>query len=205
MQKLDFKKEYGDWYTASTNQVKWVTMPSVNYLMMDGKGDPNTTPEYARALEALYALAYTIKFRVKRVTEMDFGVLPLEGLWWVPNMELFSVENKNDWLWTMMILQPPLVTAKLVTECLDEARRKKDLPNLDQLRFEGYDEGQAAQVMHIGPYSTEAPTIQKLHDFIQAQDCQRRGKHHEIYLGDPRRSDPAKLRTILRQPVDCKG
>lgn len=203
MPKVDYKKEYGDWYTASTNQVKWVQMPKLNYLMIDGKGDPNKEAAYAQAVEALYSIAYGIKFRVKREQGLEFGVLPLEGLWWVPDMRLFTQEQKDDWLWTMMILQPPVVDGTLVEEMVAETKKKKAMPGLNLIRFESYFEGQAAQVMHIGPYSAEAPTIEKLHAFIQSQGCSKSGKHHEIYLGDPRRSDPEKLRTILRQPVDC--
>ena len=203
MAKIDYKKEYGDWYTASTSQPKWVELPLLNYLMIDGKGDPNTAPEYQQAVEALYSLAYGLKFKIKKgETGLDYGVLPLEGLWWVPDMSKFTQTSKEDWLWTMMILQPPFVTPRLVASVQSEIKKKKNLPALELVSFESYTEGQAAQIMHLGPYSEEAPAIEKLHTFIHSQDFVRHGKHHEIYLGDPRTSAPEKLRTIIRQPVN---
>jgi len=200
MTKIDYRKEFGDWYTASTSKPKLVMLPVLNYLMIDGKGDPNTALEYQQAVEAIYPVAYGIKFKVKRDTGIDFGVLPLEGLWWVPDMDLFSTSSKDDWFWTAMILQPPVVTREIFSETIAEVRKKKDLPALDKVRFESYHECQTAQIMHIGPYADEAPTIRKLHEFILSQGYMLDGKHHEIYLGDPRRSSPEKLRTIIRQP-----
>jgi hypothetical protein len=202
MAKIDYKKEYGDWFTASTSQPKWVELPALNYLMIDGKGDPNTSVEYQQAVEALFALAYGLKFKIKKgETGLDYGVLPLEGLWWVPDMSKFTQTSKEDWLWTMMIMQPACVTPQLTATVASEIKRKKNLPSLDLVSFESYTEGQAAQIMHIGPYSEEAPTIEKLHTFIHSQNYVRHGKHHEIYLGDPRLAAPEKLRTIIRQPV----
>jgi hypothetical protein len=203
MAKIDYTKEYKDWYTASISQVKMVELPVLNYLMIDGHGNPNYAPEYQQAIEALYALAYGLKFKIKKgESGLDFGVLPLEGLWWVPDMNQFSQTRKEDWDWTAMILQPPVITAPLVDDMLTETRKKKSLPGLDRIRFEGYHEGRAAQIMHIGSYSAEEPTIQKLHAYIESQGCSREGKHHEIYLGDPRRTAPERLRTIIRQPVE---
>ena len=206
MTKKDYRKEYGDWYTAATAKPKLVILPPLNYLMIDGKGDPNTSIEYQQAVEAIYPVAYGIKFKIKRESGLDFGVLPLEGLWWVPDMTLFSTSNKDDWLWTAMILQPPVVTEELYIETLAEVRKKKkDLLGLTKIRFESYHEGQAAQIMHIGPYADEAPTIQKLHEFILSQGYNLSGKHHEIYLGDPRRTAPERLRTIIRQPFETSA
>jgi hypothetical protein len=202
MGKLDFKKEYGDWYTASTSQPKWVELPALNFLMIDGKGDPNTALVYQQAVEALYSMSYNMKFKIKKSdVGLDYVVPPLEGLWWVPDMNLFSQMAKDDWMWTMMILQPPTVTSDLVESTRIEVHKKKDLPALPLLRFESYTEGRAAQVMHLGSYAEEAPSIEKLHRFITSQACNLQGKHHEIYLGDPRITPPEKLRTILRQPV----
>ena len=200
MAKIDYRKEFGDWYTASTSKPKLVMLPELNYLMIDGKGDPNTALEYQQAVEAIYPVAYGIKFKIKRESGTDFGVLPLEGLWWVPDMNLFSTDSKDDWLWTSLILQPPIVTKEIFSEVLEDVRKKKDLPALEKIRFESYQEGKTAQIMHLGPYADEAPTIQKLHDFILSQGYHLSGKHHEIYLGDPRRTAPEKLRTIIRQP-----
>lgn len=201
MNKIDYRKEYGDWYTAGKAKPKWVVLPALNYLMIDGKGDPNTAIQYQQAVEALYPLAYGIKFKIKRTTGLDYGVMPLEGLWWVPDMNLFTTSSKDDWLWTAMILQPPSLTNELFIEILADVKKKKNLPALDKIRFESYHEGQAAQVMHIGPYADEEPTIRMLHEFIFSQGHSLQGKHHEIYLGDPRRSAPEKLRTIIRQPI----
>ena len=200
MTKIDYRKEFGDWYTASTSKPKLVMLPELNYLMIDGKGDPNTALEYQQAVEAIYPVAYGIKFKIKRESGTDFGVLPLEGLWWVPDMNLFSTDSKDDWLWTSLILQPPIVTKEIFSEVLEDVRKKKDLPALEKIRFESYQEGKTAQIMHLGPYADEVLTIQKLHDFILSQGYHLSGKHHEIYLGDPRRTAPEKLRTIIRQP-----
>jgi hypothetical protein len=126
--------------------------------------------------------------------------MPLEGLWWVPDMSQFSALNKDAWLWTMLVMQPEPVTPALFAEAQAEAQRKKGLPALSKVRFEPYHEGRAVQIMHIGPYSAEEPNIKKLHEAIRESGCERTGKHHEIYLGDPRKTDPAKLRTVVRQP-----
>ena len=203
MAKVDYKKEYGDWYTAASSQAKWVQLPALNYLMIDGHGDPNSAPEYQQAVEALYSLAYAIKFKIKKGKGgLDYGVLPLEGLWWVPDMDLFKQTPKDDWDWTMMILQPGIVTPELAGSTLAEVRKKKNFPGLEIIRLESYTEGKAAQIMHVGPYDAEGPTIDKLHAFIHGQACGLRGKHHEIYLGDPRITAPERLRTILRQPAE---
>ena len=203
MIKIDHKKEYKEWFTASATQPKLVDLPPLDYLMIDGHGDPNTAPAYQQAIEAMYAIAYGLKFRVKKgEAGVDFTVMPLEGLWWVPDMNLFSKSRKDDWDWTMLILQPPVVTAELFQTVLAETRRKKPLPALDRIRFESYHEGRSAQILYFGPYSAEGPTIQKLHAFIASQGYALRGKHHEIYFSDPRRTAPEKLRTIIRQPLD---
>ena len=201
MEKLDLKKQYKTLYRPATGVVSVVDVPDFNFLMIDGHGDPNSAPAYAVAVQALYALAYTLKFTLKKgPAAIDYPVMPLEGLWWVPDMSLFSAANKDAWLWTMMIMQPDVVTAALVADVLPEVQRKKDLPALAQVRFERYAEGCAAQIMHIGPYSAEEPNIRKVHDFIHERGCERSGKHHEIYLGDPRRTAPEKLQTVVRQP-----
>jgi hypothetical protein len=203
MTKIDYKREYGDWYTAATSQPKWVQLPALNYLMIDGHGDPNSAPEYQQAVEALYSLAYALKFKIKKgETGTDYGVLPLEGLWWVPDMNLFTQTPKDEWLWTMMIMQPEMITSELVASTLTEVRRKKKFSGFEIIRFESYNEGRAAQIMHVGPYDSEAPTIEKLHTFIKDQGSALQGKHHEIYLGDPRITAPERLRTIIRQPAN---
>ncbi len=201
VKKLDLKKEMRELWNPPKEPVL-VKVPPLNFLMIDGKGDPNTSVEYRDAIQALYAVAYTIKFTLKKSKRgVDYTVPPLEGLWWMEDMALFSGENKDDWLWTAMIMQPPAVRPALVEQAVEEAGRKKELPALARLRLECFEEGFAAQIMHIGPFSAEKPTIEKLHAFIAEQGYVRSGKHHEIYLSDFRRAAPDKLKTVVRQPV----
>jgi hypothetical protein len=197
--KVDYKRELGALY-APKRQPVVVDVPELSCLMIDGHGDPNTSPEYQAAIEALFAIAYTAKFAV-RATGIDFHVMPLEGLWWTPDMAAFSTGDKSAWLWTMLIVQPPVVTAEIVEQARSKAATRKPLDAIALVRLDRFAEGKVAQVLHVGPYSTEGPTIESLHQFIAAQGYQRTGKHHEIYLGDPRRSAPDKLRTIVRQPI----
>jgi hypothetical protein len=199
--KVDFKREYKDLYRATHDPVL-VDVPELAFLMVDGHGDPNTATEYQQAVEALYTVSYTLKFAIKRAPDgFDYGVMPLEGLWWVPDMSKFTSSKKSDWDWTAMIMQPGEVTQDLVDDALASATAKKSLPAAAKLRLERFREGPAAQVMHIGPYSAEGPTIKRLHEFIADSGYARSGKHHEIYLSDPRRSAPEKLKTVIRQPV----
>jgi hypothetical protein len=202
MIKLDLKKELKTLYNQPAKAPAFVDVPPMNYLMIDGTGNPNTSHDYAAAVEALYALSYALKFAVKkRDGGIDYAVMPLEGLWWAEDMRRFSVERKDEWLWTMLIMQPEYVTDQLVTDIRAEVARKKLLPTLGRIRFEGYDEGRAAQILHLGPYAAEGPTIAALYAFIAAHGYALRGKHHEIYLGDPRKTAPDRLRTIIRQPL----
>ena len=202
MQKTDYKKELKHLYGGKVGQQVVVDAPAMNFLMIDGKGDPNTSQEYADAVQTLYPVAYAIKFACKRELEQDFGVMPLEGLWWSEDMRNFGTADKSNWLWTAMIMQPDMVTATLVERAVEKTRNKKNLPSLDKLRFETYDEGRAAQVMYVGPYADEGATIAMLHEFIAKQGGRLEGAkhHHEIYLSDPRRTDPSKLKTVIRQP-----
>lgn len=201
MPKLDMKKEWKHLYSPSTKEPAIIEVPTFNFLMIDGTGDPNTAQEYKDAVSALYSLAYAIKFAVKKAQGIDFAVMPLQGLWWVEDMRLFSTTPKDDWSWTMMILQPDLVTAALVEEQRAVARQKKDLPAIDALRFEPYHEGTCVQLMHLGPYADEGPNIARMHQYAFEQGYQLDGKHHEIYLSDPSRTAPERLKTILRQPI----
>ncbi len=203
MDKVDYKKTLKDFYQAKVNVPVVVQVPKMNFIMIDGRGDPNTSQEYIDAVQTLYPVAYTIKFTCKIKYGKDFGVMPLEGLWWTENMADFSAENKSNWLWTAMIMQPDVVTEDIYNQAVQQVREKKNPESLDKLSFASYDEGRAAQVMYVGPYSDEGPTIQELHEFIKKQggsldDSNKH--HHEIYLGDPRRTDPSKLKTIIRQP-----
>jgi hypothetical protein len=200
--KTSFTEITKQLYKSSAKEVTFVDVPAMNYLMIDGHGDPNTSQSYKDAVEALYAVSYALKFALKKQS-IDYKVGPLEGLWWAEDMKEFSVERKGDWHWTMMIAQPYEVTPQKVREIITQVGQKKTLPALDKLRFITVTEGSAAQIMHFGPYSAEGPTIQRLHGWIHEHGYGfdgREQKHHEIYLGDPRRAAPEKLKTILRQP-----
>lgn len=200
---MDYKKELKEFYSGRISQPTTVIVPKMNFLMVDGHGDPNTSQEYIDAIQALYPVAYTIKFLCKNKYGQDFGVMPLEGLWWAEDMAEFSTDDKSNWLWTMMIMQPEIVDETKFSEAVNLVKQRKEPASLDKVRFESYDEGRAAQVMYIGPYSDEGPTIMKLHEFIQNQGgalTNTNKHHHEIYLGDPRRTAPDKLKTIIRQP-----
>ena len=199
--KIDFKRELRELYAPGRTPVL-VEVPEMAFVMIDGHGDPNTADSYREAIEALYTVSYTVKFALKRgPAEIDFGVMPLEGLWWSADPTVFSTGDKAEWSWTAMIMQPEPVTAEIVEEARHQAAAKKSLPALELLRYERFDEGPAAQVMYVGPYKDEGPTIAALHAFIAEQGCTLTGKHHEIYLGDPRRAAPEKLKTVIRQPV----
>jgi hypothetical protein len=201
MSKTDFKKELKHLYAPSAKAVVEVDVPTLQFLMIDGEGDPNSAPAYAHAVEALFSVAYTVKFMVKKGPEaVDYGVMPLEGLWWADDMSAFTTGDRSQWKWTMMIMQPECVTASLVDTALAEVQKKKGLPGLGKLRFEAFTEGVCAQVLHVGPFTEEGPTIRRVHDFIESRGTLT-GRHHEIYLSDIRRADPAKWRTIIRQPM----
>jgi len=199
--KIDYKRELHDLYAPAAEPLI-VNTPELAYLMIDGHGDPNTTAEYGEAVEALYAVAYSAKFAVKGTADgIDYVVMPLEGLWWTPDLSKFTTENKSAWDWTLMIMQPDQVTAVVLEEASAKAAKKKSLAAISKVRLECLSEGLVAQITHIGPYAAESPTIQRLHAFIAERGYQLRGKHHEVYLSDPLRVDPEKLKTILRQPV----
>jgi len=201
MAKIDFKKELKQFYNPSAKEVTVVDVPPMNFLMIDGEGDPNTSQQYKDAIEALFSVSYAIKFMIKKGTGVDYGVMPLEGLWWVDDMIKFSVERKDEWKWTTMIMQPKYVTVAHVNAAVDNTRKKKALPALSKLRFENFHEGAAAQILHSGPYSAEGSNVAKIHAFIHSSGRTLSGKHHEIYLSDVRKTAPAKLKTVLRQPM----
>ncbi len=202
MKKIDFKKELKQFYKASAKEAMFVEVPEMNFLMIDGKGDPNTSVEYKKAIEALYAISYALKFIVKKGDmQLDYGVMPLEGLWWVDDMNEFDINKKDNWKWTAMIMQPKIITQKLVDTTMEQVKQKKGLKALAKIRLNSFCEGGTAQIMHIGPFSEEGPTIKRLHDFIEEGGYELRGKHHEIYLSDIRRAAPEKWKTIIRQPI----
>lgn len=203
MAKIDLKKELKYLYGPSAREPVMVDVPPLKFLMVDGQGDPNNSREYAEALEALYAVGYTLKFMAKgQDPDMDYTVMPLEGLWWSEDMDSFLTGAKDKWLWTSLMMQPDFITDEMVAEAREGVRRKKDPVALDKLRFETFEEGKSAHIMYFGPFADEGPTIQRIHDFIEEQGCTRRGLHHEIYLSDPRRTAPEKLRTVIRQPCE---
>jgi hypothetical protein len=202
MSKIDFKKELKHLYRPSPKEFVVVDVPPMNFLMIDGHGDPNTAQEYQDAVEALYAVSYKLKFTSKKELGKDYVVPPLEGLWWAEDMEAFTAaRDKSAWDWTMMIMQPEWITQEMVEEAVKQVE-KKGLPALSQLYLETYREGLAVQILHIGSYDDEGPTIAKMHhEFMPENGYEPVGKHHEIYLSDPRKVAPEKLKTVLRQPV----
>lgn len=202
MSKLDVKQELKHLYKASAKEVVQVEVPGMRFLMIDGGGDPNTAPAYAAAVEALFSVSYTAKFMLKKgPRQIDYAVMPLEGLWWSSDHAVFARNERAKWQWTMMIHQPDVADDALIEAAIGEVRRKKALAALDKLRLERFAEGRCAQVLHIGPFSEEGPTIERVHAFIDARSGLR-GKHHEIYLSDVRRAAPDKWKTIIRQPMD---
>lgn len=202
MRKVDYRKELRHLYGPPVTEVVEVVVPPMNFIMVDGQGDPNTAAAYREAVEALYAVAYALKFMIKRgPQEVDYKVMPLEGLWWMEDMTQFSVAVKDQWLWTSLIMQPDPVSEASFEEAVRQVEKKKGLPALSRMRLERYHEGLSAQIMHVGPYAAEAPTIQRLHQYIAERGYERRGKHHEIYLSDPGRTAPERLKTVIRQPM----
>ena len=201
MEKIDYKNELKRLYRPTTKKVEIVEVPKMNFLMIDGDGGPNH-PTFQNAIEVLFPLSYTLKFMIKKSDiGIDYGVLPLEGLWWADDMSSFIKDKKDDWKWTLMIMQPELITNEMVVEAVNQVRVKKNPTSLPLVRFESINEGKVAQIMHIGPFSEEGPTIEKVHSFIESNGSQLTGKHHEIYLSDIRRSAPEKWKTIIRQPM----
>jgi hypothetical protein len=201
LKKIDLKKDLKYLYQPSPAEVELVRVPKFNFLMIDGEGDPNNSPSFQEAVQALYTMAYTLKFMVKREKSIEYPVMALDGLWWMDDMSRFSMENRAAWRWTLMILQPAVITKSLFAKALKQAKEKKGIPALVNVRLEPYSEGLSVQIMYVGPYADEGPTIQKLHAVARERGCELRGKHHEIYLGDPRKSKPERLKTVVRQPI----
>jgi hypothetical protein len=196
MSKIDLKKDLKALYTASAKRAALVDVPKLKCLMIDGVGDPNNSPLFQGAMEALYGVAYTLKFGLK----LDYTVMPAEGLWWADGEPPFDMANKAAWKWTLLMVVPDLVTAAMV----GEAKKKKDVGRVAEVRLESFREGPAVQILHVGPYAEEGPTVARLHQFAAESGYTLAGKHHEIYFSDPRRSKPEKMRTILRQPVKSR-
>jgi hypothetical protein len=212
MKTLDLKKDLKYLYAPSARKVGTVRVPRLQFAMIDGaieKGQaPGTSPGFAEATQALYGISYTLKFTLKKRKShaVDYPVMALEGLWWVED-GMFDITVKDNWFYTLMILQPDVVTPDVFEEGLAEVRRKRgDGPSLSKLRLANFEEGLCMQIMHIGPYATEPATIDSMKAFAGEngyRDCVGRGgRHHEIYLGDPRKADPSKLKTVLRHPIE---
>lgn len=202
MEKYDIKKAHKGLYTASARAFALIEVPPQRFLAVDGHGDPNSEAAYTEAVQALYSLAYALKFHGKKELGQDCVVAPLEGLWWAQDMAAFTARDKSSWDWTMMIALPVWATAELVDFVAGRLAATKDLPGLPILRVSQLDEGLCVQTLHLGPYDAEGPVLERLHhEFMPENGLQFNGRHHEIYLGDPRRAAPEKLRTILRQPV----
>ena len=203
MPKIDFKKKHKSLYLPSSKQVVLVDVPPLNFLMIDGQGDPNTSQDYKDAIEALFAVSYSLKFDIKNsAISTDYIVMPLESLWWTPDGSGFNMERRDLWHWTAMIMQPTNVMTGHVEKAITNAGKKKDLPALPKMRFENFHEGHAAQILHVGPFSEEGAAIAKIHAFIASGGYKARGRHHEIYLSDFRKTAPGKLKTVIRQPID---
>ena len=201
MDKVDFKKKLKQYYVPPKEFVA-VDVPEMQFIMVDGHGDPNTAGEYKDAVEVLYAVAYKMKFISKKTLEKDYVVPPLEGLWWAEDMATFLTREKSQWDWTMMIMTPEWISVEIFDEAVEQVRQAKDPASLDLVRLERYHEGLSVQIMHIGSYDDEGPVLAQMHsDFIPKNGFVESGKHHEIYLSDPRRVAPEKLKTVLRQPV----
>ena len=201
MATIDLKKVHRHLYRARPGRPELVDVPPGPHLMVDGEGDPNSAKEYRDAVEALYPMAYGVRAAIKAQTGDAYTVMPLEGLWWVDDMRTFSVADKAAWKWTLLIRLPEVATAEMAADVFSDVLARKRLVAGDRIRFEMFGDGLSAQVLHVGPYADEAPTIAALHEFIDAEGLGLAGRHHEIYLGDPRRADPSTLKTIIRQPV----
>lgn len=205
MDKLDFRKSLKDLYQPPAQDFALVEVPRMLFVMCDGQGDPNVSKIYAEAVNWLYSVSYALKFASKTGLGRDYTVPPLEGLWWADDMAAFAAGNKGDWRWTAMIMAPEWITGEMFEDAREKAGDKLGAPP-DSLRLAPYDEGLCVQILHIGPYDAEAPTLRRLHEaFLPAHGLIPAGLHHEIYLSDPRRTAPEKLRTVLRQPVKRIG
>ncbi|HEY5695350.1 MAG TPA: GyrI-like domain-containing protein [Candidatus Saccharimonadales bacterium] len=199
--KVDFKKTL-DAYTAKNHQFRILEVPQMQYLMVDGHGDPNTSQEFKDAIAALYPVAYKLKFASKQKLGKDYTVMPLEGLWWAKDMSTFTSRDKSQWDFTLMIMQPDWITQEMFNESVQKVAEKDPPVSLAKVRFETLNEGICVQTLHIGSFDDETDILAKMHnEFIPGNHFKLTGKHHEIYFSDFRKVSPEKLRTILRQPV----
>jgi len=197
--KLELRKKLKEFYNPPAREPVMVELPPMKYIMVDGGGEPGGEA-FTQAMSVLYNIAYTMKFRAKKLLKKDYDMMAPEGLWWM-NGNKFDMNQRDKWLWTLMIVVPDFVNDKLFRESVEEVRRKKTPPGLDLARLETFDEGTSVQIMHVGPYASEPESIVKLDAYAKEHGYKMAGKHHEIYLGDPRRAAPSKLRTVVRHPV----
>jgi len=213
MRTLDLKKQFKSLYQPSTKKVEIVQVPCLQFAMIDGEIEkgygPGNSPGFQEAVQALYGISYTLKFMLKKrkLDPIDYPVMALEGLLWLTEGDVFDINIKDNWSYTLVIMQPEIITPEIFEEGRSQVRQKRgESDTLSKLRLEFFEEGSCAQIMHIGPYATEPATMARMQEFLKEngyQDCVGLGgKHHEIYLGDPRRSDPAKLKTVLRHPIE---
>lgn len=212
MKTLDLKKDLKYLYSPSAKSTEIVQVPRLQFAMIDGaieKGyEPGNSPAFAQATQALYSISYTLKFMLKKrkTNPIDYPVMALEGLWGIQD-EMVDVAKKDNWSYTLMILQPDVIAKDIFAEGLEQVRKKKgDSPVLSKLRLTNFEEGLCVQVMHVGPYATEPATIERMKVFAlengYRDNVGPNGKHHEIHLGDPRKANPSKLKTVLRHPVE---
>lgn len=199
--KIDLVKELKELYRPSVRKPVVIDVPEMKFLMLDGTGDPNKAQEFQDAAEALYGMAYTLKFMLKNSGRTDFKVMPLEGLWWMKGTRNFDMAKRDEWQWRLLVAQPDHVTEQDFKEARAQLKEKKDPAALGKVRFKSFKEGLSVQILYIGPYADEGPTITMLHEFAKESGYKLTGKHHEIYMGDPRRTAPEKLKTVIRQPV----
>ena len=206
MEKLDLRKQYKHLYQPSAKKVVVVDVPALQFALIDGEiepgASPGTSPAFHQAMEALYGISYTLKFnsKLRKENPIDYGVMALEAMWWTETGE-YDLTQPSGWKWTAMMMQPDHISQPMVQDALAQLNKKRPSPALEKLRFETFHEGLCMQIMHIGPYADEPATLAKMHDFALHNGYRLHGKHHEIYLGDPRRADPAKLKTVLRHPI----
>ncbi|MEO5949458.1 MAG: GyrI-like domain-containing protein [Candidatus Saccharimonas sp.] len=203
MEKVDFKRTMPLLY-APKNTSSWelIDVPEMNFLMIDGQGNPNTSKDFADAIEALYPVSYTLKFMSKRILSKDYIVSALEGLWYADNMKVFEAADKDSYKWTLMVMQPEWITDAMVMDAIDQVKAKKNPAAIDKVYFKIYREGRSLQLLHVGSFNDEAPKLNDLHHtYMPEHGYTFNGHHHEIYLSDMRNVAPDKLRTILRQPV----
>jgi hypothetical protein len=208
MKKIDLRTDFKHLYAPSARQVEIVDVPRFNFALLDGRieagREPATSPAFQEALQALYGISFTLKFmsKLRKQDPIDYKIMALEGLWWSELGEI-DFDQQGDWKWTLMMMQPDHISLAMFREAVSSLRTKRgDNPLLSEMRFEPFEEGLCMQIMHVGTYDLESMTIARMHDFAHDNGYKLRGKHHEIYIGDPRRAKPDRLRTILRHPIE---